>query len=344
MNDKPGMAMARTAVVTSIQAPTPSLIELARFTRGAGMTLAVIGDRKSPAEFRLDGARFWPISEQQRLDFHLARHLPENHYSRKNIGYLLAVQAEAGGIFDTDDDNAPLDSWRPHAEWVDACDLTEQGWINAYSYFTSAHIWPRGSPLEFVGANRPRRERPASTPTRAPIQQGLVNGSPDVDAIWRLVMDREFSFDARESIHLGPGAWCPFNSQCTWWFPTAFPLLYLPSHVSFRMTDIWRSFVAQRCLWELGLGIVFHAPEMFQDRNAHDLLRDFEQEVPGYLGNKRLCEVLEDTKLLGGNPEVGANLHRCYAALVGSGFIPATEMTLVESWLADLDRSMSAHR
>src|SRR4029077_7020197 len=125
------------------------------------------------------------------------------------------------------------------------------------------------------------------------VQQSVVNGSPDVDAIWRLVLDHEVIFERRSSVLLGPGVWCPFNSQSTWWFPTAFPLLYLPSHVSFRMTDIWRSFVAQRCLWELNLGIVFHGHEMFQDRNPHSLLRDFEQEVPGYLGNQRLCEVLE---------------------------------------------------
>ena len=28
-----------------------------------------------------------------------------------------------------------------------------------------------------------------------PVQQGLVNGSPDVDAVWRLMFDREFNFD-----------------------------------------------------------------------------------------------------------------------------------------------------
>jgi len=32
-------------------------------------------------------------------------------------------------------------------------------------------------------------------------------------------------------------------------------LMYLPIKASFRMTDIYRSFVAQRCLWELGEGV-----------------------------------------------------------------------------------------
>jgi hypothetical protein len=319
------------------------LAALARATAESRMRLVVIGDRKSPVRFDLDGARFWSIAEQQRLEFDLARRLPENHYARKNIGYLLALQSGASAIFDTDDDNAPLASWHARSERVDACDVTARGWVNAYSYFTAAHIWPRGLPLDHVGADRPPgRARGTRISARAPVQQGLANGSPDVDAIWRLVLGREFAFDAGESIHLGPGAWCPFNSQSTWWFPIAYPLLYLPSLVSFRMTDIWRSFVAQRCLWELELGVVFHGPEMVQDRNAHKLLRDFEQEVPGYLGNGRLCEVLENTKLSGGESQVGMNLHRCYSALIDAGFVPAAELALIEAWLGDLDRMRSA--
>ena len=138
-----------------------------------------------------------------------------------------------------------------------------------------------------------------------PIQQGLANGSPDVDAVWRLMFDREFDFDAGPSVFLGPGSWCPFNSQSTWWFRNAFALLYLPSLVSFRVTDIWRSFIAQRCLWELGSGVVFHAPESFQKRNIHNLLSDFEQEIPGYLNNNRIVSILEKTQLLGGPQQSG---------------------------------------
>jgi STELLO glycosyltransferases len=334
-----------TAVVTSIQSPTASLRSLARATVRAGMNLFVIGDRKSPPQFELEGARFWSLAEQADLNLDLSRRLPENHYARKNIGYLLALEAGAGAIFDTDDDNAPLPSWHARTECVDACGVTAQGWVNAYAYFTRAHIWPRGLPLDCIGTDRPLGAlREASSSARAPVQQGLANGSPDVDAIWRLVMDREFAFDEGESIRLGPGAWCPFNSQSTWWFPIAFPLLYLPSHVSFRMTDIWRSFVAQRCLWELGSGVVFHGPEMFQDRNAHDFLRDFEQEVPGYLGNRKLCEVLERTELRGGESEVPLNLHRCYSALIGAGIIPAAELALVEAWLGDVESTRLADR
>ena len=48
------------------------------------------------------------------------------------------------------------------------------------------------------------------------------------------------------------------------------------------MTDIWRSFVAQRILQENDWAVLFHAPTVSQERNEHDLMRDFADEVPGY--------------------------------------------------------------
>lgn len=109
-----------------------------------------------------------------------------------------------------------------------------------------------------------------------------------------------------------PDVWCPFNSQTTWWFPAACPLMYLPSFCTFRMTGIWRSFVAQRCLWAMGSALTFHQAEVIQQRNVHNLLKDFEDEVPGYLRNESICEILENVKLKPGREAVGGNLLRCY--------------------------------
>jgi hypothetical protein len=106
------------------------------------------------------------------------------------------------------------------------------------------------------------------------------------------------------------------------------------------MTDIWRGFVAQRCLWAMGLGLVFHAPEVVQDRNEHDLMRDFTDEVPGYLGNRRIAQLLDGLELEAGEQQAGANLYRCYEALVGQGFVGASELDLVRAWLDDLEEAM----
>jgi hypothetical protein len=102
------------------------------------------------------------------------------------------------------------------------------------------------------------------------------------------------------------------------------------------MTDIWRSFIAQRCLWELGQGVVFHAAEVVQQRNAHDFLRDFEDEIPGYLNNEKIADCLTRLKLRPGLGAVTDNLTTCYEGLVQAGFLPADELTLVKAWLKDL--------
>jgi hypothetical protein len=331
------------SIITTIQEPTPSVFGLVERLAAIGGKLIVAGDSKGPACFEGPPERPWPVeflslAAQEAGRFKLAENLPTKHYARKNIAYLHAIAAGAECIYETDDDNAPNDSWQPRAETVAGVrTLAESSprWVNVYRYFSNENIWPRGLPLDEI-RNAPPEFCAGTGSARAPIQQGLVNGSPDVDAIWRLVMDRELSFEQAASVYLTPGNWCPFNTQTTWWWPVAYPLLYIPSYCSFRMCDIWKSFIAQRCLWAMGLGMVFHAPEVVQDRNPHDLMRDFRDEIPGYEHNRRIAEILDGLELPGGEDRVGANLRTCYEALVREGVFPEKELLLVDAWLEDL--------
>jgi hypothetical protein len=326
------------AVLTTIQAPTPSVRKLASRLVAIGAETLVVGDKKGPFEYAVPGTRLLTLDAQLRSPFALARALPVGHYARKNVGYLQAIADGATCVYETDDDNHPDATWAPRSRRTAAAPLQSPGWVNAYACFSRDGdvIWPRGLPLDAVRTGSVPMPGPART-MDAPIQQGLADGSPDVDAVWRLVLDRDVRFERRPSVVLQPGTWCPFNSQTTWWWEPAFPLLYLPSHCSFRMTDIWRSFVAQRCLWAaLDVGIVFHAPEVEQVRNEHDLMRDFEQEIPGYRGNRRIAQLLERLPLEPGPERVGANLLRCYEALVTEGYVLPQELDLVGRWNADL--------
>lgn len=325
-------------VITTIAKPTESVKKFVEKFQKNGANIIIVGDKKGPEDYDIESTIFLSYVMQIGLDINLAKNLPSNHYARKNIGYLYAIGQGADFIYETDDDNAPCESWALRDLEVSAKPAEAKGWINVYKYFSDALIWPRGLPLEQI-------RNPASFPKHgdgivaieAPIQQGLANGSPDVDAVWRLVCDQDITFIDRPSIHLKPGAWCPFNSQSTWWWPVAYPLMYLPSYCSFRMTDIWRSFVAQRCLWELGFGVVFHKAEVFQDRNPHNLMTDFNAEVCGYSGNQRFVDVLQGLHLLSGPENVHSNLLKCYDALVANEFYPEKELTLVRAWISDLE-------
>ncbi|MGE5209473.1 MAG: STELLO glycosyltransferase family protein [Alphaproteobacteria bacterium] len=330
-------------VITTIQEPTRAVVKLVRKLVKCRGLLVVAGDKQGPPHFRSQyfaqpcRIDFLTLADQHVSEFGLARKLPVGSYTRKNVAYLHAIAAGADLLYETDDDNAPLDHWQVRSEYVSearSVSASKFRWINAYRYFTDELIWPRGFPLSEIHSQPPKATMVSSL--RSPIQQGLANGSPDVDAIWRLVLDRRFEFSNAPSVILGPGNWCPFNTQSTWWWPIAYPLLYLPSHCSFRMCDIWKSFVAQRCLWELDCGIAFHAPEVFQDRNQHDSLHDFADEVPGYIRNREIADILSRAELSADETEMSNNLHHCYAALVRAGIFPKAELELLEGWLQDL--------
>ena len=324
------------AVITTIQKPTKSTQILATFLAGNNNNILVVGDAKGPNDYSLSGTAFFSLESQLTSRFELARKLPINHYSRKNFGYLHAIAEGAECIYETDDDNHPLEDWKPKRFETFARTIKNHGWINIYKYFTRDTIWPRGFPLDEINNNTfPINQFKLST-VESPIQQSLVDKSPDVDAIWRLLFDRSFFFENFESINLSSGCWCPFNSQNTWWWPEAYPLMYLPSFCSIRMTDIWRSFIAQRCLWELGYGVVFHGADVSQNRNEHDLKMDFHDEIPGYTRNKEIVSILESLQLGGGNEHVSENLLNCYRVLIENGFFPSKEIKLLEFWLSDL--------
>ncbi len=336
------------SVITTIQRPTKCVRLLASFLGASQGRMVVAGDSKGPDEFPLSGIDgfadsqliFLSLDDQLASRFELSRLLPTKHYARKNIGYLKAIEEKASCIYETDDDNGPLECWRPRSEHITkASGLKASGdqtpaWVNVYKHFSRENIWPRGLPLDRIHTAVTLESNATSTESIwAPIQQGLADGAPDVDAIWRLVLDREFRFDVKESVVLSPGQWCPFNTQSTWWWPAVYPLLYVPSYCSFRMCDIWKSFVAQRCLWELGAGVVFHAAEVWQERNLHSLIRDFQDEIPGYLQNNRLVQILESVALKAGTDEVASNLRRCYEALIAEQIFPEKELALVDAWL-----------
>lgn len=328
-------------VVTTIQRPTPSMRLLSAALSRCGAPLIVIGDQKGPDCFDLTGAELVTLAQQQRSTFRLAQIAPVGHYSRKNVGYLIAMARGAPCIYETDDDNSPLGSWHPRELTVTAQRLAPTKWRNVYKQFTDDLIWPRGFPLDRIKTETDTSPG-VSTRQVAPIQQSLVNGSPDVDAVWRLILNHDITFNDGPSVALPAASWCPFNSQTTWWWPAAYPLMYLPSHCSFRMTDIWRSFVAQRCLWEMGHELVFHGPEVFQERNAHRLIHDFEDEIPGYLNNEAIIDRLSAVSLMRGHNAVVVNLVRCYEALVQAKFLPSQELDLVSAWVSDAESAIAS--
>jgi len=165
------------------------------------------------------------------------------------------------------------------------------------------------------------------------IWQGLADGDPDVDAIYRLTINEPCKFDSRDPIALAKGTWSPFNSQNTFFRRELFPLLYLPVSVSFRFTDILRSFVAQPIMWEMGYVLGVSNASVFQDRNFHDYLADFSSEVPMYELSDKLTGALTESQKTEGS--ILDRLWRGYDCLAGQKVVTADEMRAVDAWIKD---------
>lgn len=326
--------IARAIVVTTINAPTASLRELA--SRSDQWPLIIVGDNKTPRDWALNGAAFIGIDEQRERPFALQPLLPENHYSRKNLGYLEALSRGATTIAETDDDNF-AHTWPPRdiEPNVEGVEISRQGWVNVYNHFTDERMWARGLPLQEI----PRRIENSSelrVVRRALIHQYLAEGDPDVDAIYRMTVGKTDHVFCDRIVILAPGCATPFNSQSTVWYQGSLPFLYLPSFVSFRMTDIWRSYVAQVCLWATNDRIAYRGKGVYQERNEHNLFHDFLDELVGYQRNAEIMAALLQLRLSKEPSDAGANLLGCYVELSRLGVVPSEELTLVQAWISDL--------
>lgn len=339
----PSASNKTAIVVTSISGPNGPLREIASGCLARGIDFYVVGDTKSPAGFALNGCRFYSVERQMQTDLRFAALCPTGSYARKNIGYLLAMMNGAEIIVETDDDNIPQAAfWQEPRRREKVSILQQQGWANVYQYFTESYSWPRGLPLDAVRDPLPPFEGLPIEDADCPIQQGLVDGNPDVDAIYRLILPLPLAFRKDRRLALGAGAWCPINSQNTTWWRDAFPLLYLPAYCSMRMTDIWRGLIAQRIAWTNGWCTLYGEPTVRQERNEHDLMADFHAEIPGYCHNRRIAETMSELPLAAGPQNIAANLRACYESLVRLALIGAKEMSLLEAWLQDVSTSGAA--
>ncbi len=244
-------------VIASIFLPTEAI---RKFNQKGKFQLIVVGDKKTPLDWQLDGAVFISINISIGLSCQIVKLLPENHYSRKNIGYIYAIKNKAQVIIDTDDDNIPYDNWGfPSFEGIFTAIRDKNNFVNIYSHYTQKKIWPRGFPLDLINSPEVNITRGELFEKHANVGvwQGLANNEPDVDAIYRLVDNSTCTFEKNGNIALSKNTISPFNSQNTAFRKELFPLLYIPSMVTMRFSDILRGLVAQLLcgymdmIWEL---------------------------------------------------------------------------------------------
>jgi hypothetical protein len=326
--------MKKTIVITSIFDSTEAVVT---FSGMDNYQLIVVGDKKTPANWFCNNVDYISVIQQEKSDFGLVKVLPFNHYSRKMIGYLKAIQNGADYIVDTDDDNIPKDNWCfPDFENKFDCISENKGFINIYQLYTKQIIWARGLPLNLITKKFDLQKSLKLKDCKIGIWQGLADNDPDVDAIYRLTNNTPCIFEEREPVVLGKGTISPFNTQNTIIRKELFPLMYLPTYVTFRFTDILRALVAQPIMWLYDYQLGFVNATVVQKRNPHDYMKDFISEIPMYLHCEKVIEIV--SKSIVSCESIETNIYNAYKSLFEENIICDKEMITLEAWLKDLEK------
>ena len=328
--------MKKFIVITSIFEPTKAVKEFAKIK---DYQLIVVGDKKTPKAWKWDNVNFLSVEEQQRMDFETGKVIPYNHYCRKMLGYLYAIKNKAEFIVDTDDDNIPKSNWGfPALNGVYDYITKDKGFINIYQLYTKQKIWARGLPLNLITKDFKLDESLKLQNCKVGVWQGLADEDPDVDAIYRLTSNELCNFSDRPSVVLGKGTISPFNTQNTLITKELFPLMYLPSYVTFRFTDILRGLIFQPIMWLYDYHLGFVNATVIQKRNPHDYFKDFISELPMYQHCDEVIDLVSDS--ISANNNISDNLYKAYFALLQKSIICDKEMVALDAWLKDIQTFM----
>uniref|UniRef100_A0A914WT72 Uncharacterized protein n=1 Tax=Plectus sambesii TaxID=2011161 RepID=A0A914WT72_9BILA len=342
-------------VITTISLPTDAVRVLAD---QPGWRVVVVADKKTPIDWDFFNCDFLSLEKQAQLGYELLPHVPYNSYTRKMLGYLHAIEHGAKWIYDTDDDNQPIGLGLQQFDATEnitgmaygellrktaANDKDESGHLfNPYAYFGQPKMWPRGYPLEEINKENKMEHFRLCNSRRTPvIQQGLVKKDPDVDAIYRLInaKSEKDGLNLQFNTHAPPilverGTFSPFNSQNTLFHKDAFWALFLPISVAFRVTDIWRSYFAQKLLHLTGNTLGFYPENAIQRRNPHSYLADFLDEAAIYKDAGRLVKYLSSWNC------TRDTLDECMLEL-SSGFVrerfwTEDDVEMIKAWIKSL--------
>jgi hypothetical protein len=312
----------KTAIITTTIHVPKLLADYAAdaVKHGRSTEFFVVADRKTPpeaenfcrkvAEDYGVPVRWLGVGEQEDIMApfpELAKHIPWNCIQRRNVGHLLAYMEGFEVLVAIDDDNFRVDDDYAglHIAALSAEEMESvsapSGWFNCCEMLEEAqgrYFFPRGYPMK-PRVSEKNELSYGLVSSRIVVNAGLWLGDPDVDAVTRLALAPNVAWTKHgNSVALGAGTWCPFNSQNTAVHRDVLPAWMMSPDIG-RYDDIWGSYVALTCMEKMGHALAFGRPLVRQDRNAHDLLRDLDLERLGMRFTDGLCAALREAPLSG---------------------------------------------
>ena len=86
-------------------------------------------------------------------------------------------------------------------------------------------------------------------------------------------------------------------------------------------------------MWEANLHLGFTKSTVYQNRNVHDIMKDFEQEIECYTNVNNLVDILENIEL--GN-NMSRNLYKIYLELVKNRIVKKEEIEILRVWIKEV--------
>ncbi len=143
--------MKKVIVTTTINPPTKA-IKL--FQAMEDWDLVVIGDLKTPADYRLERGIYVPPAEQEKYDPALSEAIGWNCIQRRSFGLLWAKDMKADIVAVVDDDNIPLPGWGENLLVGREAEVnyyeTDLPAFDPVGATNHGHLWHRGYPLQLL--------------------------------------------------------------------------------------------------------------------------------------------------------------------------------------------------
>tara|TARA_B100001093_G_scaffold138713_1_gene131277 strand:+ start:5173 stop:6081 length:909 start_codon:yes stop_codon:yes gene_type:complete len=269
---------------TTINPPTKAL---KLFAKNKNCKLIVALDKKSK-RFNLKNSVVLSTKYQEKKWPKLSKLIGWNCIQRRNFAILEAYNRGAEVIALIDDDNIPYKNWFKNI-YVDKkinCKeiLTNKKIFDPVGYTNHSNLWHRGLPLELV--NNRKYKIGKKNLIRPDIQANFWNGDPDIDAVCRMIFKPECNFK-KSLFPFFSKKISPFNSQNTLISRKVVRDYFLFPHIG-RMDDIWASFYVTSKNYK----VIYNEPTVYQQRNVHNLIKDFKDEYIGYTNSLNLVENL----------------------------------------------------
>lgn len=281
--------MKQVIVTTTINPPTEAVLKYAAMK---DWQLVIVGDLKTPSDYHVENAIYLTPLEQHKMFPVFSEIMGWNNDCRRTVGFLYAIKTLNADIVATvDDDNIPLDGWGDN--------LMVGRRMDAVVYYTNLpmfdpliatsnpDLWYRGYPLPLIRSRRQFETAVESVVCN--VQSDFWNGNPDVDAICRMSVRDECTFEKHGPFTSNKPS--PFNSQNTFLHKDVLPD-YFPFPFIERLCDIWASYYTQA----MGHKVIYGQASVEHRRNTHNLLRDMKME---YMGYEQGMDIADDLVRLG---------------------------------------------